>query len=192
MMIYTLARVLHTTARDVTAKLRRGKRIGRAVWRATGPGDRPDEIVALALDGWPVCACTACGCSSPASTTDDSGVAVCAACSDYTVDDDGEVHCSQCDDVEVVTESCGAGGQLRSYVRMAPPAEPETDPDGTWACYWYTVDDHEHVVSRHTTRAEAEQACAAKDWPGPSDHTPYLCGYVVRYLDDDGRWARPD
>lgn len=143
------------------------------------------------LDGWPECECCGCGCSDPATTTDDGGVPVCAACAEYTVDSDGEVHCSNMGDVEVVTESCGAGNQTRSYARLKPPEMPEEDPEGEWACYWETAGNESHVVSRHSTRAEAEQAVNAQDFPRPGDHTKYLCGYVVREL-VDGRWTRPE
>jgi hypothetical protein len=143
------------------------------------------------LTGWPECACVACGCSEPATCTDDGGTEVCDACSEYTVDSDGDVHCSNMDDVEVVTESCGAGFQTRSYVRLKPPEMPEEDPEGEWACYWDTVGNDAHVVSRHTTRDEAEQAVASHDWPRPGDHTQYLCGYAVRQL-VDGDWIMPE
>jgi len=134
------------------------------------------------------CECYACGgCTEPAVTTD-QGVPVCAECADYVVDDDGEVHCARCDDVEIITESCGAGDQCRTYVRLAPPAMPEPDPDGEWACYWDTVGDGAHVVSRHPTRESAAQAVAAHDWPPPGDHTSYLCGYGVRRI-VDGEWV---
>jgi hypothetical protein len=138
------------------------------------------------LQGWPECECTACGCSEPATCTDDGGVAVCDACSDYTIDADGEVHCSQCDDTEVVSDSWG-----RSITRIKPPEEPETDPEGKYACYWDTCGNEAHVVARYPTRESAEQAVAAKDWPGPGDSTNYLCGYVVREL-VDGEWVRPE
>jgi len=138
------------------------------------------------LKGWPECECTACGCSEPATCTDDGGVAVCGACSDYTIDGDGEVHCSQCDDTEVVSDSWG-----RSITRIKPPEEPETDPEGDWACYWDTCGDDAHVVTRHASREDADQAVAAKDWPGPGDSTNYLCGYVTREL-QDGKWVRPE
>jgi hypothetical protein len=136
------------------------------------------------LPGWPECACAACGCSDPATCTDDGGVAVCGACSDYTTTDDGEVHCSQCDDTEVVSDSWG-----RSITRIKPPAEPETDPEGEYACYWDTCGNDEHVVARYSTRELAAQAVAAKDWPGPGDRTKYMCGYVVREL-VAGEWVR--
>lgn len=150
-----------------------------------------DEERWHALDGWPECECVGCCCSDPATTTDDSSIPVCDACSEYTVDADGDVHCSNMDDVEVVTESCGAGNQTRSYVRLKPPEMPEEDPEGEWACYWETAGNDSHVASRHSTREEAEQAVASHDFPRPGDHTQYLCGYVVREL-VDGRWIRPE
>ena len=101
------------------------------------------------------------------------------------IDGDGEVHCSQCDDTEVVSDSWG-----RSITRIKPPEEPETDPEGEYACYWDTCGTDAHVVARYSTRAKAEQAVAAKDWPGPRDSTNYLCGYVVREL-VDGEWVCP-
>ena len=153
-----------------------------AFWTLTN--DRDNESL-HDLQGWPECACIACGCSEPAACTDE-GVEVCEGCSDYTVDGDGEVHCSQCDDTEVVSDSWG-----RSITRIKPPEEPETDPEGEYACYWDTCGDDAHVVARYSTRETAEQAVAAKDWPGPGDSTNYLCGYVVREL-VDGEWVRPE
>lgn len=143
------------------------------------------------LNGWPECECGGCGCDEPATTTDDSSIPVCGACSEYTCDDDGDVRCSNMDDVEIVTESCGAGNQTRSYARLKPPAMPGEDPDGEWACYWETVGDDSHVVSRHGTREDAEQAVASHDFPRPGDHTQYLCGYVTRELVAD-RWVTPE
>ena len=160
------------------------KSLGEAAFW-TLKNDRDNESL-HDLPGWPECACTACGCSEPATCTDDGGVEVCAACSDYTVDGDGEVHCSQCDDTEVVSDSWG-----RSITRIKPPEEPETDPEGEYACYWDTCGDDAHVVARYSTRETAEQAVAAKDWPGPGDSTNYLCGYVVREL-VDGNWVWPE
>jgi hypothetical protein len=150
-----------------------------------------DEDKWHVLDGWPECECCGCGCSDPATTTDDGGVPVCDACSEYTVDSDGDVHCGNMDDVEIVTESCGAGNQTRSYARIKPPGMPDEDPDGKWACYWDTAGNDSHVVSRHSTRDGAEQAVSAHDFPRPGDHTQYLCGYAVRELVDD-RWVDPD
>ena len=134
-----------------------------------------------------LCECVGCGCDEPATTRDDAGCSVCAACADYVVDDDGAVHCANMDDVEIVAEPCGAGGQMRHYARLKPPAMPEADPGGEWACYWATVGDDAHVVSRHSTRKDAEQAVLAHDWPHPEDHTSYLCGYTVRQL-VGGEW----
>ena len=130
------------------------------------------------------CECTACGGCAELATTTDSMVGLCDTCADYTVDADGTVYCARCDEVEVVIESCGAGGQLRSYARMVPPDMPDTDPDGVWGCVWEEgfEGDKDIVVSRHSTRDAAEQAVAAHDWPPPGDHTQYICGYVVRRL----------
>ena len=164
-------------------------KIGKLAFRALR--DERDDETLQALPGWPECQCSACGCAEPATTTDDGGVPVCDECADYAVDDDGDVHCARCGDVEIVTESCGAGSQTRSYARIRPPEMPPSDPDGEWACYWDTVGDDAHVVSRHSTREEAEQAMAAHDWPGPTDHTAYLCGYTVRHL-VDGEWRQAD
>ena len=169
------------------------KSVGAAAFWALNC-DRDNESL-HDLPGWPECECTACGCSEPATCTDDGGVAVCGACSDYTIDGDGEVHCSQCDDTEVVSDSWG-----RSITRIKPPEDPETDPEGEYACYWDTCGNEAHVVARwneahvvarYSTRETAEQAVAAKDWPGPGDSTNYLCGYVVREL-VDGNWVRPE
>jgi hypothetical protein len=161
--------------------------------RRSGPGgaawdlDWRNDDSLHSLDGWPTCECSGCGCDEPATMTDDADVPVCDECSDYALDDAGEVHCSREDDVEIVTESCGAGDQTRSYARMRPPEMPETDPDGEWALYWDTVGDDAHVVDRYATREDAETAVLAKDWPRPGDHTAYLCGYEARQL-VDGAW----
>jgi hypothetical protein len=134
---------------------------------------------------WPECQCAACGCREPATCTDGGGVPVCDACSDYTVDADGEVHCSRCNDTEVVSDSWG-----QRITRVKPPEEPETDPEGEYACYW-ECGDESYVVARYSTHEAAEQAVAAKDWPRPGDSTNYLCGYVVREL-VNGEWVRPE
>jgi len=47
------------------------------------------------LDGWPDCQCNSCGCTEPATTTDDSSVPVCEACAEYTVDANGDTVCSR-------------------------------------------------------------------------------------------------
>jgi hypothetical protein len=169
--------------RLVIEQMGQNTKIGSAAFAALS--DRDAEGL-HGLWGWPDCGCTACGCSEPATGTDDSGVAVCEACSDYTVDDDGEVHCSQCEDTEVISDSWG-----RSLTRIKPPEEPETDPLGKWACYWDTSGNEAHVVARYSTRETAEQAVAAKDWPRPGDSTAYLCGFVIREL-EDGKWVRPE
>lgn len=142
-----------------------------------------DEIVR----GWPECVCTGCGCTNLATTTDDGGVPVCSECVDYAVDDNGDVVCARTDSdkLETVTECCGAGGQTRSYVRLLPPDEPETDDDGQYALWWETVGDDTHLVARYATLDAAQQALAAKDWPAPGDHTNYLCGYGVREMVND-------
>lgn len=151
------------------------------------PGDDP-----LLDEDWPECQCVE-GCTEPAVVVDDGDNLVCDGCEEYACDDDGQPVCAHCcaDQVEFVAESCGAGGQIRSYARMRPPEQPEQDPDGAWACYWETVGDDAHVVSRHATREDAEQAVRALDWPPPGDHTRYLCGYEVRRLEGD-RWVAPD
>ena len=165
---------------------------GRVAWEAGRGGRRPDELIELASSwpGWPRCECVGCGCDQPATTTDDASVPVCDDCAYYTVTDDGDVLCSRCEGTEYVTETCGAGGQTRTYLRQSPPEEPPSDPDGEWACYWETVDGG-RLVSRHATREQAEQAVRAKDWPPPWDHTQYLCGYGVRRLVDD-EWVPVD
>ena len=135
------------------------------------------------------CEC-GCGCGEEA-TTSDEGVALCEACAEYTVDpESGEVVCSRDPRAEEVTESCGAGGQTRSYWRLRPPESPAPSPDGEWACYWDTAGDGSRVVSRHETEAEAAQAVAAQDWPAPGDHTHYLCGFEVRKWDGEA-WIEP-
>jgi hypothetical protein len=132
------------------------------------------------------CACLSCGCEELATHYDsDAGDRVCEACIDYVCDDDGEVYCSRNDATEYVQDGS------RSYLRLAPPEMPEEDPEGEWACYWGTCGDDAHVVSRHSSRGEAEQAVKAHDWPPPGDHTKYLCGYEVRELVDD-EWVVND
>ena len=161
-------------------------KIGELAFRAL---DRHREDEDLHdLPGWPKCQCSACGCDEPATTTDE-GEEVCGACADYVVDEDGDVHCSRLNDVEIVSESCGAGNQMRSYARLIPPDMPAVDPAGEYACYWDSAGDDAYVVSRHSTRAAAAQAVAAHDWPSPGDHTQYLCGFTVRCL-MDGRWQK--
>ena len=185
-------RILLTVARmdagDIRRASRRHQTPGAIAWAAMSGSCDPDDP-RVALDGWPECECSSGQCSEPATRTDDGGTPVCDACADYAVDEDGDVHCASCDsgDVEQVTETCGAGGQTRSYFRLRPPAMPEVDPEGEWGVWWDTVGDDAHLVSRHTTRAAAEQAIAAHDWPRPGDHTQYLCGYGVRHL-IDGEW----
>lgn len=129
------------------------------------------------------CGCDACGCDELATTTDE-GIPVCAECAVTASSDTGEVVCLRCPDTEIVHD----GGH--SYLRISPPPMPEEDPEGEFALYWDTVGDDSGVVARFATREEAEQAAAAKDWPGPTDHTRYLCGYTVRVL-VDGEWANP-
>lgn len=153
--------------------------------------DREDRrrLAPLDLPGWPACECCGCGCVEQATTTDDGGVPVCEECSQYDVDDEtGDVVCSKTEGVELeeITECCGAGGQSRTYYRIAPPEEPAPDPNGEWACYWSTAGDNSGVVARYSTEEKALQAVRAKDFPHPSDHTDYLCGYEVRHLGEDG------
>lgn len=100
--------------------------IGEAAFWAI-PGGRNNEAL-HDLNGWPKCACTGCGCDEPATCTDEQSVEVCGVCSEYTIDNDGKVHCANCDDVEIVTESCGAGLQIRSWARLKTPASPAKDP----------------------------------------------------------------
>lgn len=164
---------------------------GEIAWHAMS-GRCDDDDPRLELDGWPECACASCGCSEPATQTDDGGEPVCDACAEYAIDADGEVHCSRCDDVEEVTECCGAGGQMHSHCRLRPPQMPKSDPDGGWAVWWESTGAESHLVERYATRAAADQAVAAHDWPRPGDHTAYLCGYGIRRLADDGAWTHAD
>lgn len=166
---------------DLARALLRDDSPGEALWSM---GLRDDERYHQ-ITGWPRCSCTACGCDEPATTTDDAPVPVCEECSEYTCDADGDVVCSRCSGVETVYD----GGH--AITRLTPPAEPTPDPNGEWACYWNTVGNDARVVARYATRQKAEQAVAAKDWPGPTDHTNYLCGYEVRRL-DHGRWVSDD
>lgn len=166
------------SARDGTA--------GKLVWDECRRRDRMAELCA-SWPGWPACQCSCCGCDEPAVTTDDGGNAACEACADYTCDDDGCVVCSRSGLTETVVVSCGAGSQTRSYVRRKPPEMPESDGDGAYCMYWESVGNDACVISRYATRAEAEQAVAATDWPRPGDNTNYLCGYSVRQF-RDGEW----
>ena len=135
------------------------------------------------------CEC-GCGCGE-AATTSDGGVYLCGACAEYVVDPtSGEVTCSRDPRAEEIVESCGAGGQTRSYWRLTPPAAPAVAPDGEWACFWTTIGPGSRVISRHETEADAAQAVAARDWPAPGDHTRYLCRYEVRRRDGE-RWVAP-
>ena len=132
------------------------------------------------------CTCSSYKCDELATHYDsDAGDRVCAECRDYTCDENGEVYCSRCPETEYVLD----GG--RTYLRLSPPEMPKEDPDGAWACYWETSCDDAHVVSRHSSIEEAEQAVEAHDWPPPGDHTVYLCGYGIREL-VDGEWVRVD
>ena len=175
----------YLTLDDLVEAARDGE-IGKLVWDKCHDRRKMVEMCA-SWPGWPTCQCTCCGCDEPAVTTDAGGIEVCDECADYTTDDDGGVVCSKDDRTETVTESCGAGNQQRSYVRLKPPEMPESDATGEYCLYWATCGDDNHVVSRYTTRDEAEQAVAAKDWPRPGDNTHYLCGYEARQL-VDGQW----
>lgn len=55
------------------------------------------------------CECPDCGCDEPATTTDDGGNEVCAACAEYATDEDGETHCSRCDEYTDEGEWTGGG-----------------------------------------------------------------------------------
>jgi hypothetical protein len=132
------------------------------------------------------CTCSSCGCDEFATHYDpDAGDRVCADCQDYVCDEEGEVYCARREETEYAWDGD------RRFLRLAPSDMPEEDPEGKWACYWGTVGDDAHVVSRHSSREEAEQAVEAHDWPPPGDHTAYLCGYEVRELVDD-EWERVD
>ena len=179
----------HLTVQDLVEAGRAGD-AGKLVWDECHNRHKMVEMCA-SWPGWPTCQCTCCGCDEPATTTDDGSVEVCDACADYTCDDDGCVVCSRDERTEVVTESCGAGNQRRSYVRLKPPEMPVSDAAGDYCMYWATVGDGSHVVARYTTQAEAEQAVAAKDWRWRGDSTNYLCGYEVRQL-VDGEWMPLD
>jgi hypothetical protein len=176
----------YLTMQDLITASRDGD-IGKLVWDKCHQRDKMVELCA-SWPGWPQCQCTGCGCDEPATTTDDGGNAVCEPCANYTCDDDGCVVCSRDPRTETVVESCGAGNQQRSYVRLKPPQMPEIDIAGEYCMYWETVGDDAHVVSRFATREQAEQAVSAKDWPRPGDNTNYLCGYSVRRL-VDGDWT---
>jgi hypothetical protein len=161
--------------------------IGAWVWRRTNHR-RALAPVCGSWPGWPECECACCEHDEPAVTTDGGGNPVCEACEDYTCDGDGEVVCGNDPRAETVSESCGAGGQTRTYVRLKPPEMPEERADGEYALYWETVGSDARVIARFASAGEASQAVAAKDWPRPGDHTNYLCGYSVRRL-ADGEWV---
>jgi len=74
--IYTLARLAGTDARTLVEQIRAGQTVGDVMWRRL---DRDDRRAAadLGLNGWPECVCAGCGCSEPATTTDDGGYPVC-------------------------------------------------------------------------------------------------------------------
>lgn len=66
--------------------------------RVDSDGDlSDDEAEALAAVGIEVqgCECAGCNCGRPATTTDDGGVPVCRACSDYMCTEDGDVVCGR-------------------------------------------------------------------------------------------------
>ena len=181
-----IARGRRLTIQALVTAVRYGQP-GKLVWDECHD-DRCEMVdMCASWPGWPRCQCDGCGCDEPAVTTDDGGVAVCGACQDYTCDADGCVVCSRDPRTETVVESCGAGNQMRRYVRLKPPEMPESDADGDYCLYWATCGDDNHVVSRYATREEAEQAVAAQDWPPPGDNTSYLCGYEVRQM-VDGVW----
>jgi len=56
-----------------------------------------DESEALAALGIEIqdCDCSGCNCCRPATTTDDGGVPVCRACSDFMCTEDGDVVCGR-------------------------------------------------------------------------------------------------
>ena len=164
--------------------------VGRVVWDRCRDSRQAAELCGD-WPGWPACECDCCGCQEPAVTTDDSGDPVCGECEEYTTDEDGQVVCSRDPRAETVCESCGAGEQMRSYVRLRPPAMPESDPAGEYALYWDTAGNESGVVARFATLEEAQDAVGAMDFPMPGDHTNYLCGYCVRQL-RGGEWSEPE
>lgn len=188
MTIHDLRLLLaYMSADDIRRASARYRTAGEIAWHEMSGPCEPDDP-RVSLDGWPECECSSGACREPATRIDEGGTPVCDACADYVIDVQGDIHCASCDsdDVEQVVESCGAGDQTRSYYRMRPPAMPESDPDGEWCVWWETAGSDSHVVERYATRAAAEQAVAAHDWPRPGDHTQYLCGYTVRRLAADG------
>jgi hypothetical protein len=120
----------HLTMLDLIDQWQRDPdEIGKLVWDECHDRRKMAEMCGD-WPGWPECQCTCCGCDEPATCTDDGGIEVCDACQDYTTDDEGTVICSRDERTEVVCESCGAGNQTRSYVRLKPPEMPETDDAG--------------------------------------------------------------
>ena len=142
-----------------------GGEIGQMAWdRYLGAsyGDHLHNEALHTLPGWPECECWGCGCTEPATQTDDGGVPVCDDCSSYTLDDDGQVVCSNMD----VCEECGesrlsdaldAGGNSTVRLtgcaceRAAAIAEEDRDEDGEWA----VVDMDGRIESRHASEAGA-------------------------------------
>lgn len=180
----------HVTIDDLIEQARSSPNtIGEWMWDNCSSGSDRRDFAASCADwpGWPTCQCSCCGCDEPAVSTDDVGNPTCDACEEYTTDN-GDVICANDSRAETVVESCGAGNQTRSYVRLKPPEMPdESDADGEYCLYWATCGNESHVVTRYSTREQAEQAVAAKDWPRPGDNTNYLCGYEARQL-VDGQW----
>jgi hypothetical protein len=84
--------------------------------------------------------------------------------------------------------------RLLEAIQQLLPAAFESDgvSDGEWACYWESpLGCGSHLVSRHSSREEAERAVAAHDdFPGLGGPNQYLCGYGVRVL-FHGRWLPP-
>ncbi len=53
------------------------------------------------------CTCGGCGCTEPATTTDDGGAPCCEPCADYYVADEGEVVCARMQTADTPCRHCG-------------------------------------------------------------------------------------
>lgn len=92
-----------------------------------------------------------CGCSEPATTTDDSGERVCDECASYLVDDGGEVVCSRRTASWTVCHVCGETIRW-GRIQTGQPGSPNyrtgecgcgeawmEEDRGGWGHYGYSV-----------------------------------------------------
>jgi len=121
MTTYQIMRALRRAG--VKAYEIRGGDVADLAWRHL---DREDSAL-HSIEGWPACECCSDWCDDPATTTDDGGNAVCAACVDYACDEDGQPHCAA-HDPHVRDEGEWTGGG-------------DGTPTGYRSCYVYRQDD---------------------------------------------------